>query len=596
VNNGICLAVFNSCRGAYTATDDAEAGWRQQNLVQALVNRGVPGVIAMAERIPDDVAVTFTRLLYRNLQQGYAVDLCLSRVRQGLISAYRSDQPFWMLPILYLRPDFDGYLYTRASATETDRPTDEETSLLGVLPPPDYSSDPDISGLAEEMLAGHLTSPLAIPELDADSSRFNPVQAESTPAFETGQFPQPPGPEPGPTVDGSDLIQALEHHRAPEEDSETASMSQLVQQLSHQAEPSNRPTAEEFTPVVNDDSWLTDGSGSTANLDQLLPPNSAQSQTFPRAKEDPALAGEDAGNRLRHLAPLAWLKSPAWPKRRMVWIGLGLMGVVAVAALGVIPLSRLGNEGVDPESTPPPAVAPLPNGDPPPSGEPELNITGRDSAVITAAVGALTADKSETAAKFIEQLLDQGDLEAAASVIGTAQPGQLLEPELAFVRGRLTWQALKIGRQDMGSPHDAQRYWAQAIEVKPDYIEAWIALGFANYVLGDFHGALKSWEQAIGLDRQNLQDIDPGGQIQYSSNLTLNAYAGLVMVNQKLSELNPVDRQQAQLQQRAKTYFEQVVNLKPQLLVPETMALEWIWSPDLLQSWQTTIKRVTVSP
>ena len=49
--------------------------------------------------------------------------------------------------------------------------------------------------------------------------------------------------------------------------------------------------------------------------------------------------------------------------------------------------------------------------------------------------GALTADKSETAAKFIEQLLDQGDLEAAASVIGTAQPGQLLEPELAFVAG-----------------------------------------------------------------------------------------------------------------------------------------------------------------
>ena len=38
----------------------------------------------------------------------------------------------------------------------------------------------------------------------------------------------------------------------------------------------------------------------------------------------------------------------------------------------------------------------------------------------------------------------------------------------------------------------------------------------------------------LGLDRQNLQDIDPGGQIQYSSNLTLNAYAGLVMVNQKI--------------------------------------------------------------
>jgi tetratricopeptide (TPR) repeat protein len=596
VNNGIRLAVFNSCRGAYTAIDDAEAGWRQQNLVQALVNRGVPGVIAMAERIPDDVAVTFTRLLYRNLQQGYAVDLCLSRVRQGLISAYGSDHPFWMLPILYLRPDFDGYLYTRSGSTEADIQDEEETSALGVLPPPDYSSDPDISGLAEEMLAGHISSPLPIPDLDSDFSLFNPVQADQRPDSEAVQSSQPQGPAPGPTVNGPDLIQALEQHQAPEEDSETALMSRLVQQLSDQPELANRPTAEGFTPVIHDHRWLTDGAGSAAHPDEQLPQVSDQSQPSPREKEDIAISGEDSGQQLRHPGPLAWLKSSAQPKHRMVWMGLGLMGVVAAAALVAFPLSRLGHEDIDAGGTPPTTVAPLPHGDGPPSGEPDLNITGRDSAVITAAVGALTADKPETAAKFIEQLLDQGDLDAAASVIGSAQPGQLLEPELAFMRGRLTWQALKIGRQDMGSPDDAQRYWAQATDAKPDYVEAWVALGFAHYVFGDFHGALKSWEQAIELDRQNLQDIDPGGQIQYSSDLTLNAYAGLVMVNQKLSELNPVDRQRGQLQQRAKTYFEQVVSIKPQLLVPETIALEWIWTPDLLQNWQTAIERVTVSP
>jgi hypothetical protein len=63
VNNGIWLAVFNSCRGAYTPEDDVQSGWQEQNLVQALVNRGVPGVIAMADRIPDDVAINFTHLL-----------------------------------------------------------------------------------------------------------------------------------------------------------------------------------------------------------------------------------------------------------------------------------------------------------------------------------------------------------------------------------------------------------------------------------------------------------------------------------------------------------------------------------------------------
>ncbi|PZV07197.1 MAG: hypothetical protein DCF32_08000, partial [Leptolyngbya sp.] len=150
VNNGVRLAVFNSCRGAYTPHDDAQAGWRDQNLVQALVNRGVPGVIAMAERIPDDVALTFTQLLYRNLHQGHPIDLCLSRVRQGLMSAYGSDQSFWMLPLLYLRPDFDGYLYARDSAATGNGFGDDalaETALLL----PDYSTDPDISSLAAEV-------------------------------------------------------------------------------------------------------------------------------------------------------------------------------------------------------------------------------------------------------------------------------------------------------------------------------------------------------------------------------------------------------------------------------------------------------------
>nr|WP_290227027.1 CHAT domain-containing protein [Trichocoleus desertorum] len=112
VNNGIRMVVFNSCRSAYTATSDLEHEIGEQNLAEALVGRGIPGVLAMAERIPDDVALTLTRLFYRNLKQGYPVDLSLSRARQGLISAYGSHQLYWALPILYLHPEFDGQLVT----------------------------------------------------------------------------------------------------------------------------------------------------------------------------------------------------------------------------------------------------------------------------------------------------------------------------------------------------------------------------------------------------------------------------------------------------------------------------------------------------
>jgi tetratricopeptide (TPR) repeat protein len=110
VNNGIHMAVFNSCRGVYGATETATADLTNGNLSEALVRRGIPAVLAMAERIPDDVALNLSRLFYRNLKQGYPVDLSLSRARQGLISSYGSDQLYWALPILYLHSEFDGYL------------------------------------------------------------------------------------------------------------------------------------------------------------------------------------------------------------------------------------------------------------------------------------------------------------------------------------------------------------------------------------------------------------------------------------------------------------------------------------------------------
>jgi hypothetical protein len=602
VNNGIRLAVFNSCRGAYTATDDAEAGWRQQNLVQALVNRGVPGVIAMAERIPDDVAVTFTRLLYRNLQQGDAIDLSLNRVRQGLISAFRSDQPFWMLPILHLRPDFDGYLYAKTNSAGADRSAPDEASPPGIWTPPDYSSDPDISGLAEEILSGHTTAPLPMLEPDPDSplseigdGQAETISAHSMPGAEAVQpLPTQP-PDTWPEADSPEFIQALEQYPEPEAEAEPSSMSRLVQRLSHGPDQADELASEPPPAPTSGHGRLMEPSSDRTHQDDQLPASPHQSQPSPGDGGYAASAWQPSGPVSRHPVPPTRLKLSVLTQPWVAWVGLGLMGLVTATALAVLTFSRLNSQGTDHGSTPSTAVTPLPDPEAQPGGEPAPNITGRDSAIITAAVGALSEDKPATAAKFIEQLLDQSDLEAAASVIGTAQPDQLMAPELAFVRGRLAWQALGVGHQDRGSLHDAQRYWTTAIEAKPDYVEAWIALGFANYALGDFNGALKAWERAVDLDRQNLQDIDPSGQIQYSSDLTLNAYAGLVMVNQKLSELNPIDRQQEQLQQQARTYFEQVVSIKPQLLVPETLALEWLWTPDMLQHWQTTIKRVTVS-
>ena len=111
VNNGIRMVVFNSCRGVYSPASAPQLDSPGDgNLADALIKRGILAVLAMAERIPDEVALNLSRLFYRNLKQAYPVDLSLNRVRQGLISSYGSQQLYWALPILYMHPEFDGYL------------------------------------------------------------------------------------------------------------------------------------------------------------------------------------------------------------------------------------------------------------------------------------------------------------------------------------------------------------------------------------------------------------------------------------------------------------------------------------------------------
>ncbi|OKH15127.1 CHAT domain-containing protein [[Limnothrix rosea] IAM M-220] len=112
-NNGVQFALFNSCHGADGIANYQAESTTENNLAQALVRRGIPAVLAMSAQIPDQVALTFTRLLYRNLHQGYPIDFSLGRVRQGLISAYGSHQLYWALPVLYMNPTFHGLLQHR---------------------------------------------------------------------------------------------------------------------------------------------------------------------------------------------------------------------------------------------------------------------------------------------------------------------------------------------------------------------------------------------------------------------------------------------------------------------------------------------------
>lgn len=167
VNNGVQMVVLNSCRGAYGNTTVLTEDTAQVNLAEALVKRGIPGVLAMAERIPDDVALTFTRLFYRNIiNQDDPIDIILNRVRQGLITSYSSEQLYWALPVLYLHREFDGYLTPASAAPAVAREQESQaasvqrvqTQLIPKSPPtpalPDWNlmNDDEVEDFLDDLI------------------------------------------------------------------------------------------------------------------------------------------------------------------------------------------------------------------------------------------------------------------------------------------------------------------------------------------------------------------------------------------------------------------------------------------------------------
>ncbi len=495
VNNGVWLAVFNSCRGAYA--DESSSGWHDQNLVQALVNRGVPAVIAMAERIPDDVAITFTQLLYRNLRQGYPIDLCLSRVRQGLTSNHR------LLPRLYLRPGFDGYFYA-TDAQPPDHPFNEWLPLDGLLPLPDYGDDPEIADLAKDLFAG-ASFPILRPLIGDE---------ESPPESELASGPS----------------DQLEGHAPPAEPSLPPTMP---------PDPERLPEPEVTTAMLGD--WATAPPG--------LPAPSSQPSATPHR-------------------PIPGL---SLTQRRWRWAGVGLASLVAlIGLLLMVPRWR---------SSPPEsglAIAPSESFNEPlrPSGEATLK-----------ALKALNNQDLNRTRRLLEQQLDQGDLRSVQAVLGAAQPHQLEAPDLAFIQGRLAWQQSRLEGAET-SPNDALRAWLQATQAQPDFLEAWVALGFAHYVLADYDQAQGAWQTALDLDKEQLRRLDPNGQQRVASPYTVNAMAGLAMVNYRQSE-ETIDADQGRLRQAAANYLLLVTSADPSILDPSVLSQRWLWTAPLIQEWQT---------
>jgi tetratricopeptide (TPR) repeat protein len=97
------LAILNACEGARTSQRDPFAG-----TAQALVQQGIPAVIAMQFEITDAAAITFAHEFYLAVADGFPVDAALSQARQALF--VQGDGVEWGTPVLYMRSP-DGQVF-----------------------------------------------------------------------------------------------------------------------------------------------------------------------------------------------------------------------------------------------------------------------------------------------------------------------------------------------------------------------------------------------------------------------------------------------------------------------------------------------------
>jgi len=98
------LVVLNSCKGARTTLTDPFSG-----IATALVELGLPAVVAMQFSISDAAAIVFAEELFTSLiGRQYPIDAAVSEARKAVFAEVSEIE--WATPVLFLRA-FDGRLF-----------------------------------------------------------------------------------------------------------------------------------------------------------------------------------------------------------------------------------------------------------------------------------------------------------------------------------------------------------------------------------------------------------------------------------------------------------------------------------------------------
>lgn len=587
VNNGIRMAVFNSCRGVYTATADPTNETESSNLTEALLKRGIPAVLAMAERIPDDVALTLSRLFYRNLKQRSPIDLSLSRARQGLLSSYGSNQLYWALPILYLHPDFDGYLQPSAlpqpaySAQAqqlaaaiafdpnviTNNPADlDEAEIL--FDDLEFADPEDSDRQAVLELLQELHDPADNPFSQAKPSApfFEPLTAatdesqlqNSEDCLTVGRL----------RAQAEDLTGAvIAYGRAIELDPTCAeAFSEMGTVLEKLGSPTEAIVA--YKMALQHEPSLSDARRNLQRLEAAHNLGGAGSGQPPQAETpiSPLLHVEDVTiddamtNRI--------FNEMKKPPRRRPWVAVGILGTAVAAVLGVWGFSTW-------RASTTPSPSELIDNISQINQSPGVNAS-RSSSLVALATSNFAQGNLRQGQAAIEELLNNGELVAADTAFQNVPSDKLDNPTVSFLRGRIAWQSVQTRRKDY-SLDDAQRYFETALRGNRT-AQVQNALGFVYYAQGNTSRAGKAWLDAVKLAAQN-------GSAKQDERTAL---AGLALVANKTAQTQ-TGSQRDRLRREAVATRDRVLKEAPKEFQPNELGKNWLWSEGAIRDWKALL-------
>ncbi|MFB2921154.1 tetratricopeptide repeat protein [Aerosakkonema funiforme] len=507
--------------------------------VTELHESGIPCVLTIPPEIPNEVASTFTELVYDHISQVYPVEISLSLVRQELISIYGFDRFYWVLPIVYLHPQFDGFVALPQQTLEVgefDRSDTQAWSEFGDESMCDDFDDDEDSAFISGLL-GQISKPNLTPELANQIVTGSDVNAK---------LPAQPIEERSisvPITARSESARDVTSHPIVTETKDREEIEAINSDLKV------KNSSERWYSTVLSDRPLRN----------LLPSRNKAVLLLPLA--------------VLLLTPLSfWLFRQRWSQ------------------VGSRSASFIYEEVATPR--PQPKIS---------AKTSALDIKKTSSVTVSAmAVKHFKQGNLLVGQRMVKVLLDRGDIKQAKAALATLSKEQKSNPDISFLFGRLAWQSVRVGDKSY-SLDDARRYWETAVKGREKSPLYYNALGFAYYAQGNLTRANQTWFEALyRAEEQKVAESESASrersenfaQIPTKSVVShdaLTAYAGLALVLNHSAKNQPIDERSRLLDEALKLRTK-VMQDDPTNFKPSALQANWLWSKQAVEDWRSLLQ------